>query len=79
MKAIDKLRAYYSKRERDLMLYCPLGFGTRSDASYLSGVFDKSFTDEMTSRDYDIETIKFSVEPSKGNDKFSSQRTAKTK
>ena len=74
MKASDKLRVTYSKRERDLMLHYPLGKGTKRDASYLSGVFGKEFTDELDGRGYDITTIKFSIEPKQGNENFAAQR-----
>ena len=75
MKAADKLRATYSKKECDVMLHHPLGIGTKSDAGYLSGVFGKEFTDELDNRGYDITTMKFSIEPKKGNESFASQRT----
>ena len=74
MKAQDKLRAYWSKRERDLMLFHPLGMQTVCDAHYLSGVFDKEFLEELRRRGYDPRTLKFSIEPLAGNDRFASQR-----
>lgn len=74
MKAIDKLRATWSKREKDIMLHYPLGFSTRCDGSYLSHIFGKKFTDEMDERGYDITTLKFSIEPKKGDKRFASQR-----
>lgn len=74
MLAVDKLRAWWSKKANDIILYCPLGYGTKSDAHYLSQVFDEEFVAEMKNRGYDISTMKFSIEPSVGNDKFSSQR-----
>lgn len=76
MKANDKLRATWSKKENDIILHFPLGVGTKSDAHYLSGIFNKEFTDELVSRGYDVSTFKFSVEPKPGNDKFCSQRTS---
>jgi len=74
MKAKDKLRAYYSKRESDVMLYHPFGYGTRADAHWLGGIFDKTFTHELEARGYDPTTMRFSVEPKTGHDKFHSQR-----
>lgn len=74
MDALSKLRAYWCKRENDIMLYHPLGMQTSCDAHWLSGVFNKEFTDELTKRGYDVATIKFSVEPKKGNTRFASQR-----
>jgi len=75
MKAADKLRAIYSKKEGDVMLHFPLGQGTKSDGAFLSGVFGKSFTDELASRGYDITTMKFSIDPMSGDARFASQRS----
>jgi hypothetical protein len=74
MRANDKLRVYWGKLEKDLMFFSPLGFGTKSDAHWLSGVFTKEFTAELETRGYDPKTLKFSVEPLAGNLKFSSER-----
>ena len=71
----DCLRAYWSKRERDLMLFHPLGQATSCDAHWLSGVFGKQFTDELSSRGYDVTTLRFSVEPKRGEQRFASQRS----
>ena len=76
MRATDKLRAWWSKRERDVMLYHPLGFQTKCDAGWLSGVLNKDFTDELDRRGYDVTTLRFSVEPKKGDPRFASQRRA---
>lgn len=57
----DKLKAYWSKRERDLMLDWPAVEGGRSDARFLNSVFDKAFTDELTKRGYDVTTLRFSI------------------
>lgn len=73
MDASDKLRAYWSKRESDLVLHWPGGHNTKSDGHWLSGIFDKAFTDELRRRGYDPTTIKFSVEPQAGNMRFTSQ------
>lgn len=74
MRADDKLRAYWSKREKDVMLYHPLGVCTTADANWLSGIFNREFTEELTRRGYDVSTMKFSVEPQQGNTRFASQR-----
>jgi len=75
MKQKDKLRAYWSKKEKDIMLHSPLGIQTKCDGHYLSGVFNKEFIKEMGERGYDITTVKFSIESMKGDEKFTSQRT----
>jgi hypothetical protein len=74
MRPKDKLRAYWSKRGRDIMLDFPLGRNTQSDGHWLSSVFDKEFEAEITKRGYDIKTLRFSVDPMHGNDKFASQQ-----
>lgn len=74
MDAIDKLRATWSKRETDVMLHFPNGQGTKCDAHWLSGVFNKEFIDELFRRGYDPTTMRFSVEPQKGNQRFVSQQ-----
>lgn len=74
MDARDKLRARWSKKEKDLMLHFPEGISTKSDAHWLSCLFDKQFTDELSRRGYDPTTLKFSIEPQKGNQRFTSQR-----
>lgn len=74
MKATDKLRAYWSKRENDLMLWYPAGSGTKSDVHWLNGQLSKEFTDELTRRGYDVETLRFAVEPLAGNERFVSQQ-----
>lgn len=74
MKAEDKLRATWSKREHDVMLHYPLGRSTTSDGHWLSGIFGREFTQELERRGYDVSTMKFSVEPQKGNERFASQR-----
>jgi hypothetical protein len=72
MKAKDKLRAYWSKRE-GLMLAFPIGTQTKCDAGFLCGVLTKEVTDELDRRGYDLNTIKFSIEPKAGNQRFASQ------
>lgn len=74
MKSKDKLRAYWSKKEADVMLHHPRGQATRCDAHWLAGLFNDSFIEQIKSRGYDPETIKFEVCPQKGNDRFASER-----
>lgn len=74
MKAADKLRASWSKREDDVMLFHPLGQSTKCDAHYLSDLFDKEFQKEMENRGYDMTTFKFEISPKVGNERFASQR-----
>ena len=74
MKAADKLRAYWSKREADVILYHPLGVCTKSDGHYLAGIFDKEFTRQMDVRGYDVETLRFEICPKAGEDRFASTR-----
>ena len=73
MKAKDKLRAYWSKRENDIMLHWPAGVGTKSDAHWLSGIFNDKFIEAITSRGYDPTTIRFEVRPKRGNQGFVSE------
>ncbi len=75
MKAIDKLRVNWSKREEDLMVHFPLGQGTKSDGRYLIYRFDDKFVEEISKRGYDITTFRVSIEPKQGDTRFASQRT----
>ena len=70
----DCLRAYWSKSEKYMMFFHPLGYQTKCDAGYLCGVLNRDVMDELTKRGYDIKTIKFSFQPLCGNEKFASQR-----
>ena len=51
------LSAWWDKRERDLMI----GHPRSCDGHWLSGIFNKAFTDELIRRGYDISTLKFSI------------------
>lgn len=73
MKARDKLRLRWSKTERDWEISYPLGRSTSSDAHYLSSVLPSGVLKELDARGYDLTTLKFSIEPKKGNQKFTSQ------
>lgn len=75
MKRNDKLHAYWSKSQRDLILYHPLGFQTASDGRILAEHLSKALTDELDRRGYDVRTIRFSIEPKAGDQRFASQRT----
>ena len=74
LKRNDHLHAYWSKREADLMLYHPLGESTTSDARVLSECLNKTLTDELDRRGYDVTTLRFSIAPKRGNVRFASQR-----
>jgi hypothetical protein len=56
--AREPLRAYWSKREHDVMI----GYPRKCDGHWLSGVFNKAFTDELTARGYDVTTMRFSIQ-----------------
>lgn len=74
LKKNDKLHAYWSKRERDLMVNYPLGEQTGTDARVLAECLNKVMTDELDGRGYDVTTLRFSIEPKAGNKRFASQR-----
>ena len=58
----NKLRARYSKRERDIVVTYPKGRGTVCDCNYLfSDIFTDDFVKDMESRGYDIKTLKFEI------------------
>jgi hypothetical protein len=73
VKAKDKLRIYWHRRE-GLMGYHPLGFQTKSDLAYMFSVITPEVLAELERRGYDPKTLKLSVEPQAGNDRFASQR-----
>ena len=60
-KKQNKLKAYWSKKENDVMIEFPLGVGTKSDAHWLSGIFNEQLTNELKDRGYDIESMKFEI------------------
>lgn len=58
----NKLRARWSKSEKDVLFTYPLGVGTKCDGAYLADeVFNKEFIQEMIDRGYDIKTLKFEI------------------
>jgi hypothetical protein len=68
-KSDDQLRAYYSKREQDLMFHHPAGPQTGADGHMLYGAicYDKligglPLAKELERRGYDLKTLKFSIE-----------------
>lgn len=74
MKATEKLRATWCKKERSVLYHYPLGSQTKCDASFLSGHITDAFARELEKRGYDKTTLRFSIEPKKGNEDFASQR-----
>ena len=70
-----QLRAYWSKREKDLMFYhptqkadghllCAIFSAKRQRHDWNTGkpVYDPSFVEELEARGFDIKTLRFSVE-----------------
>jgi hypothetical protein len=74
MKAKDKLRVTWSKRDRTTLYHYPLGSQTKCDGGFLSGHITEALANELEERGYDKTTLKFSIEPKKGNQDFASQR-----
>lgn len=74
MKARDKLRLMWSRRERCLGGWHPLGSQTHCDLAWLFGVITPDVLAEFERRGYDPQTLKLSIEPAKGNPRFASQR-----
>jgi len=74
MKAKDKLRATWCKEEQSVMFHYPLGSQTKCDGGYLSGHITEELANELEARGYDKTTLKFSIEPKKGDVRFASQR-----
>lgn len=68
VKAIDKLRYRYDRREGDWMAFHPAGDRTFADSAYLlSCVFTKDVRDELTRRGYDLTSIRFEISPAAGS------------
>ena len=67
----NKLRAKWSKREKDIIINYPLGIQTNCDMGYLFyDVFTKEFKKEMKERGYDIETLKFEIKVDEKGERF---------
>lgn len=73
MKAKDKLRASWLKRDNDLGGRFPLGSQTKADAGFLLNAL-APIVAELERRGYDKCTFKLSIEPQAGNARFASQR-----
>ena len=70
MKKFTKLRAFYSKRQKDTILENSSGYFTKNDIHFLNGVFTKEFRKELEDRGYDWTTFKFEISPKLPNEKF---------
>ena len=55
------------------MVRFPLGQGTKQDGGFLAHALD-GLAHELQRRGYDMTTIKFSIEPQHGSERFASQR-----
>ena len=67
----NKLRARWSKKEKDVLLISPLGIMTRCDGAYLAfNVFNKEFVKEMVDRGYDITSLKFEITVDKNGKRY---------
>lgn len=60
-KKQNKLKAYWSKKENDVMIEFPLGIETKSDGHWLSWIFTEQIINELKERGYDVESMKFEV------------------
>jgi hypothetical protein len=65
MKAKDKLRVTWCKKEGTILFHYPMGSQTKSDAGFLSGYITEELAKALDERGYDKETLKFSIEPKK--------------
>lgn len=73
--AKDKLRLYWDRKERCLGGWHPLGSQTQCDLAWLFGdVMTPAVLAEFKRRGYDPATLRMSIEPLAGNDRFASQR-----
>jgi hypothetical protein len=76
VKAEDKLRVYWNRKEQDMGVHWPGGVSTKCDARYiLCMVLNEEVIAELERRGYDPTTLKFEISPKKGNTRFTSQRT----
>ena len=60
-KKKHKLKAFWSKKENDVMIEFAMGIGTKGDGGFLAGIFNERFTNELKERGYDINTLKFEI------------------
>lgn len=72
MRAIDKLRARWCRKDDDLRVMWPGGVLTSSDGCYLAYKLEP-IIEELERRGYDKTTFRFSIEPMQGNTRFTSQ------
>lgn len=75
-KLTNTLRAFWSKKEGDILIEHPYGQGTRADAGYMASIFNKKFIKELQARGYDISTLKFQVNPITPSDRFPTPPTS---
>ncbi|XZH78899.1 hypothetical protein ACSW8S_18695 (plasmid) [Clostridium perfringens] len=67
----NKLRARWSKREKDIVVTYPRGIQTVCDCNYLfSNVFNDDFVEEIKARGYDITTLKFEIKVDEKGERF---------
>lgn len=74
MKAKDKLRVIWSREENSVMFHYPLGFQTKCDSMFLSEYITDELANALEKRGYDKTTLKFEIQPKKGDQNFASQR-----
>lgn len=73
VRAVDKLRVRWCRRERDMLALYPLGSQTSSDGGWLLHALGP-ILEELERRGYDKTTLRVSIEPARGNTRFASQR-----
>lgn len=73
MKESDKLRASWSDLEGELLFQYPLGHQTEGDARFLCSKLS-GILGELEDRGYDTTTLRFSIGPREGHQKFASAR-----
>lgn len=67
----NKLRARWSKGEKDILVTYPLGIQTKCDCNYLlCNIFNDNFVKEMKSRGYDLTTLKFEIKVDSNGKRF---------
>ena len=67
----NKLRARWSKREKDIVVTYPRGILTVCDCNYLfSNVFNDDFVEEIKARGCDITTLKFEIKVDEKGERF---------
>jgi len=74
MLAINKLRVTWCKQEQTRLFHTPAGDQTKCDGHLMNGFITDELVKELDERGYDVATLKFSIEPKKGDQRFASQR-----